>query len=224
MEAFRHQELFPNAERLIATRTSSISTMVSRVVVTIEPLHHFLFSINSPKLHQRLAGTSWEALYELSWADLVLEVCEAFPSSRVWVITPDAAFGSAKTVLSELFGPAGCEIDPALLQRPHLTPDGQAALASILAAHKPAPDILEQLRACNPDTPAGQATFASILAAHEPNPGILEQLFASHRDTPDPAELEARLGIDQLTSSLLDQRFLEDLREVEALPDVRLLR
>ena len=190
--AYRGRELFADAERRINAAGSGLSGMVSRVVVTIEPLHHFLFSIDSPALHQRLADTRWETLYELSWSDLVSEVCEAFPSSRVCVVTPDAVFGSARTVLSELFGPAGCEIDPAQLQRPHLTLDGQAALARINATHDPAPDILEQI-------------------------------FAKHRDTPDPVELEARTGIDKLTSVLLDQRFLEDLRELEALPKVRLL-
>jgi len=190
--AYRRHELFPNAERMLADQSPVLSTMVSRVVVTIEPLHHFLLSLRSPTLHRRVADSSWEALYDLGWSDLVSKLSEAFPSSRVLVATPDAAFVGARAALSELFGAAGAKIDPGLLQRPLLTPTGQAALAKIRETQEPAPDILEGL-------------------------------FAAFRDTPDPAELEARMGIDKLTSTLLDQRFHEDLHEIERLPNVRLL-
>jgi hypothetical protein len=190
--AYRRQVLFPNAERMLADQSAAISTMVARIVVTIEPLHHFLLSLSSPTLHQRVADSSWETLYELGWSDLVSDLCAAFPSSRVLVITPDAAFVGARAVLSELFGAAGAKIDPGLLQRPLLTPTGQAALGKIRETRELAPDMLEGL-------------------------------FAAFRDTPDPAELEARMGIDKLTSTLLDQRFREDLLEIERLPNVRLL-
>ncbi len=190
--AYRRQVLFPNAERMLAGQSSAISTMVARIVVTIEPLHHFLLTLRSPTLHRRVADSSWEALYELGWSGLVSDLSAAFPSSRVLVVTPDAAFVGASTVLSELFGAAGAKIDPGYLQLPLLTPTGQAALAKIRETREPAPDILEGL-------------------------------FAAFRDTPDPAELEARMGIDKLTSTLLDQRFHEDLNEIERLPNVRLL-
>ncbi|MGI9395486.1 MAG: hypothetical protein ACR2OY_12625 [Boseongicola sp.] len=192
-DAFRQQELFPNSGRTVSGVGPAFSTMVSRVVVTIEPLHHFLLSLPSPTLHERIAKSRWEVLYELKWSDLVLELCEAFPLSRVLVVTPDAAFFGAKTVLSELFGTAGCEIDPILLQRPRLMLDGQAALAQLHATNDLGPDILEKL-------------------------------FAAHRDTPDPAQLETRIGIDKATSKLLDQRFLEDLHDIEQLPNAHLLR
>ena len=175
--AYRGQELFPDAARL---------------VVTIEPLHHFLFSLASPTLHQRVADSPWEALFEISWSDLIAELSEAFPSRQVLVLTPDAAFAGARTLLSEFFGAAGTTIDPAILQKQHLTPDGQAALTMIRAAGEPEPDILEEL-------------------------------LAAYRATPDPGHLEARTGIDKLTSTLLDQRFLEDLSDLDALPNVRLL-
>ncbi|MGI9389460.1 MAG: hypothetical protein ACR2O1_05320 [Boseongicola sp.] len=190
--AFYRQELFPHAEQMISGPGTALSEVVSRVVTTIEPLHHFLMSLRVPTLHQRVADSPWEALYELSWSDLVSEICEAFPTSQVLVLSPDAAFVNASTVLFELFGVAGARIDPAFLQRPHLTPNGQAALSSIRETKDPAPDILEEL-------------------------------LAAHRDTPDSAELEARTGIDKLTSTLLEQRFLEDIRDLETLPNVRLL-
>jgi len=190
--AYRRQELYPNAEQMIASAGATLSSIVTRVVMTAEPLHHFLFSLSLPTLNQRVADSSWETLYELSWSDLISEFCEAFPLSQLLVITSDAAFVGAKTLLFELFGPAGNTFDPAHLQRPHLTPSGKAALEN-------------------------------IRAAGEPDPDILEGLLAAHRATPDPVELEARTGIDKLTSTLLDQRFLEDLRDLETLPNVRLL-
>ncbi len=189
--AYRQQELFPNAERMITDRATSLSKMISRVVVTVEPLHHFLLSLSSPTLHNRVATAPWEALYEISWSDLIAEICEAFPSSRVWVVTPEAAFVGAEMMLSEMLGAAATAIDPTILQRCHLTSEGKAALEKALASGKPRAEKLE---------------------------GII----AAHRDTPDPGELETRMGIDKLTSTLLDQRFLEDLREIEALPRVRL--
>ncbi|MGI9395801.1 MAG: hypothetical protein ACR2OY_14235 [Boseongicola sp.] len=190
--AFYRRELFPNAEQMIAGPSSALTEIVSRVVTTIEPLHHFLLSLRLPTLHQRVADSPWEALYELSWSDLVSEICEAFPTSQVLVLTPDAAFVNASNVLAELFGVAGERIDPAHIQRPHLTPNGQVALSSIQATNDPAPDVLEEL-------------------------------LAAHRDMPDAAELKARTGIDNLTSTLLEQRFLEDLQDLESLPNVRLL-
>ncbi len=190
--AYRGQELFPDAERIFYAPGSGLSTLVSRLVVTIEPLHHFLFSLASPTLHQRVADSPWEALFEISWSDLIAELSEAFPSRQVLVLTPDAAFAGARTLLSEFFGAAGTTIDPAILQQQHLTPDGQAALTMIRAAGEPEPDILEEL-------------------------------LAAYRATPDPGHLEARTGIDKLTSTLLDQRFLEDLSDLDALPNVRLL-
>jgi len=190
--AFRRQELFPNAERIINSHGSPLAKMISRVVVTVEPLHHFLLSLSSPTLHHRVSASPWEALYELSWSELVSELCEAFPSCRVWVVTPDAAFVGAQTILAEMFGAAATAIDPTILQRCHLTPDGQAALEKAALGGNPSAEKLEGL-------------------------------FSAYRDAPDPAELETRVGIDKLTSTLLDQRFLEDLREIEALPRVRLL-
>ena len=190
--AYRGQELFPDAERRFYAPGSALSKLVSRVVVTIEPLHQFLYSLPSPTLHQRVADSAWEALYEVSWSDLIAELSDAFPSRQVLVVTPDAAFVGARNLLSELFGAAGTAIDPAMLQQHNLTPDGQAALAMIRAKGEPEPDILEGL-------------------------------LAAHRATPEPGHLEARTGIDKLTSTLLDQRFLEDLCELDALPNVRLL-
>ncbi|MDH3691602.1 MAG: hypothetical protein OEU36_19340 [Gammaproteobacteria bacterium] len=191
-DAFRKLELFPNSGRMISGRNSVLSTMVSRVVITIEPLHHFLFYLPSPTLHKRVAESPWEALFEISWSDLISELCEAFPLSRILVMTPDAALMCTRSVLSELFGSASCEIDPALLQRPHLTLVGQEALTRLSATHDPAPEILKRV-------------------------------FVEHRDTPDSTELEMRIGVDKLTSTLLDQRFLEDLHDIELLKNVQLL-
>ena len=190
--AYRRQELFPSAERKITGPGSPISKIVERVVLTIEPLHHFLMSLKTPTLHERVAAAPWEALYELSWSDLVAEISEAFPTSQLMIVTPDAAFVGAKAMLSELLGAASIAVDPKHLQRPHLTPDGQVA-------------------------------FDRICATQEPDAEKLERLFTACRTVPDQAELESQLGIDKLTSTLLDQRYREDLDLIEAMPRVRLL-
>ncbi len=189
---YRGQELFPKAERIIAGHGSPLADVVSRIVLTVEPLHHFLLALKSPTLHHRVSVAPWETLYELSWSDLVSELSAAFPSSRVWVVTPDAAFVGADMMISEMFGAAATAIDPKILQRSQLTPEGQAALAKAGAKARPSAETLESL-------------------------------IAAHRDAPDRAELKKRIGIDKLTATLLDQRFQEDLHNIEKLPRVRLL-
>lgn len=189
--AFRGRELFPDAEVALAGLGSLLVGREALLVMAVEPLHHFLFAMQSEALSTRVRATRWDVLYELGWADLVAEVAEAAPGASVLVLTPGAAVVNAAAVLDELFGPAAAALDAASIRAPYLSPAGQAALARLRAAGRDDPETAEQL-------------------------------WHAHAMVPDWRALEAQLGIDRVTARLLDQRFREDLRDIEALPGVRL--
>lgn len=72
----RDNEQFPEAERMLGEISALLGDHVGRVVLAIEPVHHLLLSVEREQVFSRPGGVKWDALYEVSWADLV-DVVEA---------------------------------------------------------------------------------------------------------------------------------------------------
>jgi len=117
---------------------------VSRIIVCIDVLPAFFLAAGSAPLELRVKNTPWEALYELSWADLVQEVLDALLRAEVLVLGPGAA-GSA-SLMQVIFG----AVEPGLSKR-HLplravvSETGHAVLDQIASQDDVAPSVLADL-------------------------------------------------------------------------------
>ena len=188
--AISARDLFPGAEELFTGLAGALTTP-SRLVIGIEPLHCFFAASASDALAARVAKTGWEALYEISWADLVEEILNCFPGAETIVVTPESGMLRPGQLSETLFGLAGQAIPSRAFQDAHLTTEGRAALSQIAPEH-----------------------------ASEPT---LRELFERLGNVPEREVLASRFGIDRLTSTLLTQRFDEDVERLSAMEGVRLL-
>ncbi len=105
--AVRKGELFPEAERMLAGAARALAGRVDRVVLAVEPVHFLIMAVGQAEFHERVRGTRWEVLYDVSWADLVVEVKAGFAQAEVVVLTPYAVTDGAGPVLHLLFGSPG---------------------------------------------------------------------------------------------------------------------
>lgn len=184
--AYRGGELLPGAAPVFL----GLSRLPARprLVITIEPLHRFFAGLGSGALSGRISKTSWDVLYELSWAELISDMRAILPEHEICVISPDAALCRAEGMAETLFGEGAGLIDVDAFRNAYLSSEGQAALAA-MKPEQVSEDILREL---------------------------------GHRlgNAPEPADLEARFGIDKLTATLLDKRFDEDMVAIGKIPGV----
>ncbi len=166
---------------------------VARYVICIDTLPAFFLAAGSDALEARAHRTSWEALYALSWADLAREIKAALPASDLVVLTPDGTGRRSVGILKHLFG--------------------EAAVAL--------PDAHALLRARVGET--GQAVLDRLLAEGTPSPEMLDEFQASFAVRATRADLKDRLGLDKVTTALLEQRFLEDLDVLHGLPGTEVI-
>lgn len=184
-------EIFPDAEGALAGLSELTGS--ARIVFLPDSLPAFLLASGSDVLEERVRRTSWETLYELSWADLAREVTAALPGCRLTILTPRGAAIHSAGALLHLFGAA--------------------------AEALPDPQVL--LRNAVDET--GGAVLDRILAGGEPDEPTRAELYDSFARRPDPAVVAERLGIDRLTMTLLEQRFDEDLDAISALPGAEVI-
>ncbi len=191
--AFQKAELFPDVEALLLGMAELVAGSSPRLVVTLDAVHRFFLDAASEALQRRVSGTAWEVLYELSWADLLTEIVAALPGCKVLVLTPHAAAVQSPDVLTSLFGPAANTLEDPW------------ALARICL------------------TLTGQAALDNLLTVGPVGPERVEELLAAFPVVPEPAVVQEKLGMDTLTTTLIEQRFREDLRGIEVMDRVQVL-
>lgn len=185
------REIFPDAEVKLAGLAELAPR--ARVVLAVDPLHEFFLAAGSEALEGRVRRTSWEDLYELSWADLVREVIEMLPDSPILVLTGKGTGGASGEVLTRLFGDAASAL-----------PETQPFIRHLV-------------------TETGQAVLGRMCERGGPDPAMLAELHTSFAQRPTREDIAERLGIEKVTRTLLDQRFDEDLAALRAMPAVEVI-
>lgn len=164
----------------------------ARIVLAIDALPEFFLAAQSDALEDRVRKTPWEVLFELSWYDLVNELVALLPTAQFLIL-------------------AGPTVGAAL-------PRLEEALLGAAAGTLPSPYTL--LRHLISET--GSAVLDRMLERGAPDADTLADLFQSFAMTAPLSEQKERLGLDKVTSILLDQRFEEDLGRIAALPRVEI--
>ena len=144
--AFRSRELLPDAEAFLAHWARVADGLETNVVLTIDPLPDFVFALDHAAANSAVAAMPWDALYELSWAEVVQAVARAMPGAAITVLTTRGAFVSAETVLPLIFGGGAAAVPPDRLRRALLgdvsddsPARGVARLGALYDAHVPQP-------------------------------------------------------------------------------------
>lgn len=120
-EGLAKREMFPRAEQSLA-RLSEVAPDM-RICICIDTLPAFFLAASSEVLETRVQSTPWEVLFELSWADLVVEVQNAMPGSKILVLAPKAA---ARPETLKVLGAEG--LPYMHLLRSQISDTGQAVL------------------------------------------------------------------------------------------------
>ncbi len=141
----RSRELLPDAEVYLRDWARLAEGIETRIVMTIDPLPDVLLAADHAAANAAARATPWDALYEMSWADLMAEVREALPKSAVLALTTRGAFLSAETVAPLIFG-AGAEVVLPETLRASLVPSdtplpkSTAHLSGYFDTYRPCPD------------------------------------------------------------------------------------
>lgn len=184
--ALLNQEMFPDAETKLAGLGGVIRK--ARIIVAADSLAPFFMTANNDLLEARVRNAGWEALYELSWADLVREVSEAIPEADILVVTARGAGRVADSFLDRIFG-----------EEARQAPARYAFFRHLI-------------------TETGHAVLDRLLTSNAPSEDMLAEIYASFSVRPSAEDVAERLGIDKTTRILLDQRFEEDLAEIGDFP------
>lgn len=99
-EGLAKREMFPRAEQSLARLAEVAPDM--RICLCVDTLPAFFLASSSEVLETRVQSTPWESLFDLSWADLALEVKDAMSGSEVVVLNPKSAL--KPETLQILFG------------------------------------------------------------------------------------------------------------------------
>lgn len=102
--AFQNNELFPDVEVTLARLSALLDGADLQIVVTLDALHRFFLAAASDALDARLRTTPWDALYELSWAELMEEIRRAFPNTPILILTGSSAARCSEALLRRFFG------------------------------------------------------------------------------------------------------------------------
>ncbi|QMU58575.1 MAG: hypothetical protein GKR98_10440 [Boseongicola sp.] len=180
--------LYPGSDVKLAQVAPLFEDVRLRLVLSIEPLDELLYFLPADAWSSRVSQTPWEVLYELSWADLISDIQDAFPDREILVMSPEAAVLGTNEVLHTLFPDMDLKDEVPGLRLPYLTERGQEVLRNDLATAE-----------------------------------AIDAVFEAHRLRPTSLELKTKTNIDDLTSTLLRQRFLDDLAGIEKLSNVTLI-
>ena len=142
-QSIARRELFSDMAAL-CLGLSAACEVTPRLVLAVESLDQFFVSAGSDAVAGRVKTTPWEALYELSWADLASDILAAMPSVELCVIAPETAICRHDQLAGSLFGPGADAIDSGSWQSAHLSPEGQAAIVQ-LADTNPSEQVLLEL-------------------------------------------------------------------------------
>lgn len=127
-KGFRHSELFPEAESQLGGLAEVAGDRRFRLIIAPDALPELFLAANSDVLEERVRKTGWEHLYEIGWADLIVETHEALPGAEILVLThPGTALGG-DAFMRRLFGPAAGETNQRLFLRECLNETGKAVL------------------------------------------------------------------------------------------------
>ncbi|MEO1025403.1 MAG: hypothetical protein AAFX07_07590 [Pseudomonadota bacterium] len=121
-EGLAKREMFPRAEQSLARLAEVAPDM--RICICVDTLPAFFLASASEILEARVQNTPWEALFELSWADLALEVKDAMAGSEIVILTPKAAL--KPETLRSLVGKGA--LAPDLLLKSQVSETGRAVL------------------------------------------------------------------------------------------------
>lgn len=184
------RDLLPDLEMMLAALAGPLSLRPARVVFTIDSLPAFFLAANSDALDAKVRETPWETLYDLSWTDTALELLAALPNADVAIASPKGAAVRSAEMMGWLFGAAS------------------EALSDPFGLLEMSVDEI------------GRDALAKARASGVPRESTLGELYDTFRIGPDPKERTARLGIDKLTATLLDQRLDEDLHAIRQIDRV----
>lgn len=159
-----------------------------QVVLMVDTLPRLFLAPGLERLEARVRATGWEVLYELGWADLARAITDRMKAAHLLVLTPRGMALRSPEVLERLFGP-----DITTITDPNWL-----------------------FRQAVSET--GHAVLDRLLQTETPDAATLKDLYASFAVHPSPEDIDRRLGIEKITSDLLDQRFQEDMDAIAALP------
>lgn len=165
----------------------------ARVVLAIDPLPAFFLAAENTALEERVLQTPWEVLYEVSWFDLVREIVEVLPDADFLVLSGKGVGRNPSGLVDRILGDAAKDIP-----KPH------TLLRNLISE-------------------TGHAVLDRMLTRGAPEPATLADLYQSFALLPSTSEVQERLGIDRVTSVLLQQRFDEDIEKIASLPKVEVI-
>jgi len=164
-----------------------------QVVMAIDPLPHLLGAPVTQRLAARVRPIGWEALFEMGWTDVLSAISTTMPEADILVLTSKGMALQSEQVLTRLFGTAGPPMD----------------------------DPYWLLRQAVSDT--GHAVLERFLEEGSMTPETLEEFYTSFAVKPDLGDIETRLGIEKITTTLMVQRFEEDLEAIAKLPRTEII-
>ncbi len=127
-KGFRTPELFPSAAIQLGLLAEVAEDQPFRVILAPDALPDLFLAVDSEILAEQIRNTAWEHLYEVSWAELVGEICDALPAAEVVVLTHRGVAVGGENVAEFLFGPAACEVASRHFLWEALNATGQAVL------------------------------------------------------------------------------------------------
>lgn len=130
-KGFRRSELFPDASVQLGLLAEVAGDTPFRVILAPDALPDLFLAIESETVSDQIRNTSWEQLFEVSWAELVAEILEALPATDVIVLTHVGVALGQSELAARLFGPAADVVEPRLFLREALNVTGQAVLDRI---------------------------------------------------------------------------------------------
>jgi len=166
---------------------------VCQVVMVIDPLPHLFSAPVTQRLAARVRPIGWEALFEMGWVEVFSAISDAMPKADILVLTSKGMAVRTEEVLIRLFGNHG----------------------------PPVEDPYWLLRQAVSDT--GHAVLDRFLQDGSMTPETINDFYSSFAVKPDPKDIEARLGIEKITTTLMEQRFEEDLAAIEKLPRTEII-
>ena len=164
-----------------------------RVVLAIDPLPAFFLAAGAGPLEERVRQTAWEVLYELSWFELLSELVTLLPDASFLVLTGAGVGKDPQATMDTLLGKWARDLPHPFVMLKHLISE------------------------------TGHAVLDRMLTRGEPDPNTLADLYQSFAVAPTKDDLRERLGIDDVTNVLLQQRFDEDLARLSELSRVEVI-
>ena len=165
----------------------------ARIILAVDALYKMFLAPGATRLEARVKVTGWEHLFDLGWLELARAVSVGFPEAELLVLTPEGLALRSEDVLARVF-----YRDKPVQGDPHW--------------------LLRQAL-----TETGQSVLDRIFATSDPDEKILSEVYGAFRKEIPHSDIEARLGIEKITATLLDQRFREDLDAIAALPRVEII-